>query len=132
MVGNPVDVTGNVVNDPDFVQEVLRALAKTDALDAVVIYAPGYMLDRMADSIAAVASEYPRFFAAIDTGRATCRDSLRLAGIAVFDDLGLRSEEHTSELQSLMRISYAVFCLKKKKKRKAKNNQHQTNTNQTI
>src|SRR3546814_8024133 len=28
--------------------------------------------------------------------------------------LGLRSEEHTSELQSLMRISYAVFCLKKK------------------
>src|SRR3546814_1917461 len=30
-----------------------------------------------------------------------------------------RSEEHTSELQSLMRISYAVFCLKKKKKRAA-------------
>src|SRR3546814_7251738 len=29
--------------------------------------------------------------------------------------LGARSEEHTSELQSLMRISYAVFCLKKKK-----------------
>src|SRR3546814_8751252 len=29
-----------------------------------------------------------------------------------------RSEEHTSELQSLMRISYAVFCLKKKKKNK--------------
>src|SRR3546814_8941016 len=31
------------------------------------------------------------------------------------DVLGARSEEHTSELQSLMRISYAVFCLKKKK-----------------
>src|SRR3546814_4196968 len=31
--------------------------------------------------------------------------------------VGLRSEEHTSELQSLMRISYAVFCLKKKKQR---------------
>src|SRR3546814_5445979 len=30
----------------------------------------------------------------------------------------VRSEEHTSELQSLMRISYAVFCLKKKKKHK--------------
>src|SRR3546814_7940166 len=30
----------------------------------------------------------------------------------------IKSEEHTSELQSLMRISYAVFCLKKKKKRK--------------
>src|SRR3546814_6103244 len=33
------------------------------------------------------------------------------AGAVVFD---VRSEEHTSELQSLMRISYAVFCLKKK------------------
>src|SRR3546814_7293490 len=30
-------------------------------------------------------------------------------------DMIIRSEEHTSELQSLMRISYAVFCLKKKK-----------------
>src|SRR3546814_8603880 len=34
-------------------------------------------------------------------------------GIGIF--LVFRSEEHTSELQSLMRISYAVFCLKKKK-----------------
>src|SRR3546814_7825598 len=33
-----------------------------------------------------------------------------------------RSEEHTSELQSLMRISYAVFCLKKKKSTKTTNN----------
>src|SRR3546814_3545643 len=32
-----------------------------------------------------------------------------------------RSEEHTSELQSLMRISYAVFCLKKKKQKKRNN-----------
>src|SRR3546814_4049207 len=32
------------------------------------------------------------------------------------DDAAFRSEEHTSELQSLMRISYAVFCVKKKKK----------------
>src|SRR3546814_4385299 len=32
----------------------------------------------------------------------------------------IRSEEHTSELQSLMRISYAVFCLKKKKKKTAR------------
>src|SRR3546814_5925945 len=37
---------------------------------------------------------------------------------AAFATLGARrSEEHTSELQSLMRISYAVFCLKNKKKR---------------
>src|SRR3546814_6778260 len=42
---------------------------------------------------------------------ATCADA-RALGIVT----GMRSEEHTSELQSLMRISYAVFCLKKKKK----------------
>src|SRR3546814_10015341 len=34
------------------------------------------------------------------------------------NSIRLRSEEHTSELQSLMRISYAVFCLKKKKQQK--------------
>src|SRR3546814_8339849 len=37
-------------------------------------------------------------------------------GERVHPDIIGRSEEHTSELQSLMRISYAVFCLKKKKK----------------
>src|SRR3546814_5876660 len=40
--------------------------------------------------------------------QATCRDVVPARGAA-------RSEEHTSELQSLMRISYAVFCLKKTK-----------------
>src|SRR3546814_1050354 len=47
-----------------------------------------------------------------------CRslDLSELAGDARFATA--RSEEHTSELQSLMRISYAVFCLKKKKKNK--------------
>src|SRR3546814_7555574 len=40
----------------------------------------------------------------------------------------LRSEEHTSELQSLMRISYAVFCLKKKKQ----NNDQTSNPPQTA
>src|SRR3546814_2037869 len=42
----------------------------------------------------------------------------------------LRSEEHTSELQSLMRISYAVFCLKKKKK-KIKSTTHYIINNNT-
>src|SRR3546814_4915369 len=43
--------------------------------------------------------------------------ALRLAELGVGISLpeAMRSEEHTSELQSLMRISYAVFCLKKKK-----------------
>src|SRR3546814_5390085 len=42
-----------------------------------------------------------------------------------------RSEEHTSELQSLMRNSYAVFCLKKKKKTKHKHNDLSLNITHT-
>src|SRR3546814_4866292 len=66
----------------------------------------------------------------IDEGRdrhflAACKTRERCLDERVGTDIGacrkhrivqpLRSEEHTSELQSLMRISYAVFCLKKKK-----------------
>src|SRR3546814_2383222 len=63
-----------------------------------------------------------------DAGEKSCRRLLVADGhdhLVEFDSHGLllvertelkRSEEHTSELQSLMRISYAVFCLKKKKK----------------
>src|SRR3546814_7324729 len=44
------------------------------------------------------------------------RSSMRAWVTAMCTEVGkTRSEEHTSELQSLMRISYAVFCLKKKK-----------------
>src|SRR3546814_1687846 len=49
----------------------------------------------------------------------TCRSEGRHDGppgrTPAGDEISGRSEEHTSELQSLMRISYAVFCLKKKK-----------------
>src|SRR3546814_2123189 len=43
------------------------------------------------------------------------RPSVACSSVVRVRDEGCRSEEHTSELQSLMRISYAVFCLKKKK-----------------
>src|SRR3546814_8649249 len=62
------------------------------------------------------ADDRPAFRTALDEGRVAAM----LVG-------GVRSEEHTSELQSLMRISYAVFCLKKKKKRQSETNR--TNTN---
>src|SRR3546814_5264943 len=63
-----------------------------------------------------------------DIGAAASRAGMKAAGVVV-DDTAVtpryvtgftpdRSEEHTSELQSLMRISYAVFCLKKKKNAK--------------
>src|SRR3546814_10059914 len=45
-------------------------------------------------------------------------EDILVAGIVGNHEHEFRSEEHTSELQSLMRISYAVFCLKKKNEQK--------------
>src|SRR3546814_9269207 len=46
-----------------------------------------------------------------------------IRGLSTLVSTNGRSEEHTSELQSLMRISYAVFCLNKKKNRHSKTNE---------
>src|SRR3546814_3058779 len=59
-----------------------------------------YFIDRLADEQGGVVRNRPIYIG---------REGLR--------QLSHRSEEHTSELQSLMRISYAVFCLKKKNKK---------------
>src|SRR3546814_5588368 len=70
-----------------------------------------------------VGNEYRRRLAPkLQYSLKAARLSANRLGISVPDPVGcrrslaVRSEEHTSELQSLMRISYAVFCLKKKKK----------------
>src|SRR3546814_2809211 len=55
----------------------------------------------------------------------------RVAGQTCRDAIGGRSEEHTSELQSLLRISYAVFCLKKKKQCKIQR-QYEANKSQNT
>src|SRR3546814_9761884 len=64
------------------------------------------------------------------------QDNVRMLGVAMeerhplfpdvptFKEKGIRSEEHTSELQSLMRISYAVFCLNKKQNTNSTRHQH--------
>src|SRR3546814_2755611 len=57
----------------------------------------------------ALSSDQPGFASCVIT-----RDVLSDNGRVVLMEKGTRSEEHTSELQSLMRLSYAVFCLKKK------------------
>src|SRR3546814_4611964 len=81
------------------------------------------LVGREADTNAAIRSQ--GFHAIIDQYPAMKQvargQRIPLSAAATFvadtDDLPQRrSEEHTSELQSLMRISYAVFCLKKKKK----------------
>src|SRR3546814_7453174 len=70
-------------------------------------------------------------------GKSSVTDELLNRFLASFPQMRIaviRSEEHTSELQSLMRISYAVFCLKKKNKKyikKAQNVNVQKTTRQT-
>src|SRR3546814_4401478 len=73
-----------------------------------------------------------------DDGRRDIRASTGAAPRHCPRDCRSRSEEHTSELQSLMRISYAVFCLKKKNEKKQQryrettDNTHIRKTRQSI
>src|SRR3546814_3769878 len=61
-----------------------------------------------------------------DGARSEKREKVKSRRALLFHSFLTRSEEHTSELQSLMRISYAVFCLKKK------NINNKTNMNQLV
>src|SRR3546814_9767608 len=86
--------------------EIAEALVRSGAVDLVIV-----------DSVAALV---PRSEIEGDMGDATMGMQARL--------MSQRSEEHTSELQSLMRISYAVFCLKKKNKTYRQSCKHQHTT----
>src|SRR3546814_8408002 len=68
--------------------------------------------DRLTCSGGASSAHLAAYLVEKHVGRAQSRKSLHI--MIIDDALSGRSEEHTSELQSLMRISYAVFCLKKK------------------
>src|SRR3546814_2624129 len=77
----------------------------------------GQMVAREIEAAGGVAKEFNTI--AVDDGIAMGHDGMlySLPSRDLIADSVERSEEHTSELQSLMRISYAVFCLKKKKKK---------------
>src|SRR3546814_10477612 len=68
----------------------------------------------------------------LDAGKLASAWNLELVVVPVALELHFllepRSEEHTSELQSLMRNSYAVFCLKQKKKKQTKQHHSKTQT----
>src|SRR3546814_8029317 len=104
--------------------EIIAELSVDDAArNLLVIDAPGQAgallgnvsiaaLHFFSDVIVRSAVEPPY---AGDMGMQELLDALLRLGFESTGDDPERSEEHTSELQSLMRISYAVFCLKKKK-----------------
>src|SRR3546814_7903385 len=82
---------------------------------SLVVAARHESISNLVDRVVVV-SDDGTFDSAGNIGHAT-RDEVEANLNLPLDPLGLRglrSEEHTSELQSLMRISYAVFCLKKK------------------
>src|SRR3546814_12039941 len=78
------------------------------------VYAPSHNNKRWRNVMKAAvigAMALAAMMTASGAGAQVSDDAVR---IGVLTDMSGRSEEHTSELQSLMRISYAVFCLKKK------------------
>src|SRR3546814_6327649 len=95
------DVCSSDLIDPG-IRQAVRELATHDAYDALLREDP---------AIAArlKPADRTRIARALEVSRSTGRS------ILTWREDRTRSEEHTSELQSLMRISYAVFCLKKKK-----------------
>src|SRR3546814_6546704 len=107
-------------DDPDnivgvlHVKALLRAVQaangrELDKLDVRAIATPPWFIPDTTDLLSqlqAFRSRHEHFAIVVD-------EYGEMLGIVTLED---RSEEHTSELQSLMRISYAVFCLKKKNK----------------
>src|SRR3546814_8588517 len=84
-----------------------------DAVDALILHEVDRAEERRFDRFGTAGA------GAGDAGRAAVEEGQQLRPVELPPMAAavlFRSEEHTSELQSLMRISYAVFCLKKKKK----------------
>src|SRR3546814_6570173 len=76
------------------------------------------LVTKLADQIKAFHNDAEQYRAQSGRDHIAAVISGNRASMARFGEILPRSEEHTSELQSLMRISYAVFCLKKKNIRK--------------
>lgn len=87
MVANPVDLTGNIVNEHEFFARTLAALQASDAIDMVLVYAPGYLLDKIAPAMIAAAPQNAKMLAVIDTQEAKTRGELEAAGVPVFTDV---------------------------------------------
>src|SRR3546814_7961293 len=97
-------MAGQAAQRAGFGERAARLLVKVRAQAQVGDVAERMLRTRGGDGVGDV------FGQPADLAQAEADRGLILAGT----HLGARSEEHTSELQSLMRISYAVFCLKKK------------------
>lgn len=86
MVSNPVDLTGNVINDMSQLGAVLDVLAAADGVDCIVIYIMGSLLDAAAPTLLDVRQRTNKLIVALDPSQAQCAGDLRRAGMEVFTD----------------------------------------------
>jgi acyl-CoA synthetase (NDP forming) len=87
MVTNPVDLTGNMVNaNDDFLYEAIRLSLQPDSIDVLIVYLPGYFLDRALEQLKRAAAQLDKAIVVIDTFALGDREGLRRSGIAFFDD----------------------------------------------
>src|SRR3546814_6652039 len=108
--------------DPQYFAEarqILRLSIARDGENPFAWYQLGLVYDREGDEPHAALATAERYNLEGNHAPALANAELAMRGLKT--GTPDRSEEHTSELQSLMRISYAVFCLKKKKKTTHKN-----------
>jgi len=86
MVANPIDVTGNLVNNNDFLFDVMKLSAHPDNIDVIIAYLPGYFLDRAVPQLERFAQATNKGIVVVDTFATGNRAAVESAGIAYFDD----------------------------------------------
>lgn len=86
MVANPIDVTGNLVNNNDFLFDVMQLSADPDNVDVIIAYLPGYFLDRAVPQLERFAQATQKGIVVVDTFATGNRAAVENAGIAYFDD----------------------------------------------
>lgn len=86
MVSNPVDLTGNLVNDNSFLCDALGAVLGADEIDVALIYLPGYFLERATEQLERAAAATGKLIVAIDSYDLGDQARLAAAGVAYFTD----------------------------------------------
>jgi acetate---CoA ligase (ADP-forming) len=86
MVTNPVDLTGNLVNANDALFDCIEATLEPDSIQVLIVYLPGYFLDRALDQLKRAAAQFHKAIVVIDTFALGDREALQKWGIAYFED----------------------------------------------
>ncbi len=86
MVANPVDLTGNLVNDNSFLFDAIGLVLQPADIDVVMVFLPGYFLERAIDQLERAAAATDKLIVAIDTYDMGDSARLAAAGVAYFPD----------------------------------------------